>query len=824
MKKIFKYSGTLILTAILLLSSFFAGGKPPTDVLAQTSPLSNIKHVFVIVFENHNLSAITSTAAPYMINTLYPIGAHANNYHNIPTALGSLHPSEPNYVFMEAGTNRFSDYTFTNDNNASGSNSTSSTAHLATLLKNRGFSWMAYQENMPAGTCPINSSGSYAAKHDPFVFFQDVSGNPPSTTNTYCASHHKVLTTTNLQNDLNSGNVANYNFLTPNLCNDMHDCSVTTGDNWLRTYVPMIMNSSVYRQDGAIFITFDEGGSGNYPIMMLMLSPFIRPGYSNTNEYSHASYVKTIENIFTLSPFVGHAADSTVADLSAFFNGVSSTTAPTRTNTPTIAPTRTATPTVAPTRTVSPTRTPTPTIAPTRTTTPTPGSGAALTFQPPNQVVTGINTSGTVQSYLNPNGRTISSVELTIQYDPSIVNVTGVTPGSFFNSTFGSPVEVIKQIDATNGIIHYALGFPLGSNFGSSTAGPVANIAFTTRSQGVSQLSYVLSSTSISNLSAQNVLGSTQTGFINVSTSTTPTPTRAVTPTPTRTPSPTPTQAVTQTPTPTTILNKAEVSFVPSTQTLTKGINGSGTVNVHLKPNGNQVSSAEFVITYDPTVMSVDNIIPGPFFTNSAGTPVEIIKSIDAGQGVIHYALGFPLASNATSSTENDAATIQFTPVGIGTSNLTYVTSGYPSTTVSNLQATNVLGTALSGSVTVNGTIATATPTRVPTFTPTPTPIPTFTPTPRPTFTPTPRPTFTPTPTATPIPTQTSTPTPIIIVDGIPGDLDGDNDVDIFDYNELVTHYGQTGTPGFTPADIDRDGDVDIFDYNLLVSNYGRTQ
>src|SRR5690348_5987659 len=91
---------------------------------------TNIQHVFVIVLENHGASDIygNTTHAPYINTTLLPLGGRASNFVD---KLPSL-PSEPHYVWMEAGTNAFSDRTFTNDNNPSSTNSTSSTAHLST--------------------------------------------------------------------------------------------------------------------------------------------------------------------------------------------------------------------------------------------------------------------------------------------------------------------------------------------------------------------------------------------------------------------------------------------------------------------------------------------------------------------------------------------------------------------------------------------------------------------------------------------------------------------------------------------------------------------
>src|SRR5207302_1393556 len=128
----------------------------------------------------------------------------------------------PHYVWMEAGANQFSDHTFSTDADSSSSNSTTSAAHLSTTLDAAKVSWMSYQEGMTADTCPIASVGAgfYAAKHNPFVFFKDVVGSPPDPKNANCIAHHKPMT--KLATDIQNSAVAQYNFVTPNLCNDMH--------------------------------------------------------------------------------------------------------------------------------------------------------------------------------------------------------------------------------------------------------------------------------------------------------------------------------------------------------------------------------------------------------------------------------------------------------------------------------------------------------------------------------------------------------------------------------------------------------------------------
>ena len=277
--------------------------------LTVTAPGQPIKTVFVILMENHNWSDITPSAAPYINNTLLAMGSHAEQYFNPP----GNHPSLPNYLWLEAGTN-FG----ISDDNAPSSNHQSTTAHLVTLLKNANISWKSYDEDISGSSCPLTSSGKYAVKHNPFVYFDDVT-NTLSTTSAYCIAH--VRPYTELATDLQNNTVASYNFITPNLCNDMHDCSIATGDTWLANNIPMIMNSTAYQQGGVIFITWDEGEGGDGPIGMIVLSPKAKgAGYKNTIHYTHSSALRTIEEIFHVTPLLGDAANATdLRDLFASF-------------------------------------------------------------------------------------------------------------------------------------------------------------------------------------------------------------------------------------------------------------------------------------------------------------------------------------------------------------------------------------------------------------------------------------------------------------------------------------------------------------------------
>jgi hypothetical protein len=272
--------------------------------------------------ENNNWSTIQGSASAPYINSLLT-NAQASwctNYYDNPAA---AHPSEPNYIWLEAGTNALSDHTFSTDNDPSATNS-SGQPHLGSLMAAKGVTYKNYAEDIDGTTCPITSTGNYAPKHVPFVFFRDISGSPPSATNATCMQH--VVPYTKLASDLTGGTVAQYNFISPNLCDDMHtDCgtgdAIKQGDDWLKAQVPVIMASNAYKNDGAIFITWDESEGGELPIGMIVLSPLAKGnGYQGKTKYYHSSMVHTVQTVFGLTPLLNDAANQ--PDLSDLFSSL----------------------------------------------------------------------------------------------------------------------------------------------------------------------------------------------------------------------------------------------------------------------------------------------------------------------------------------------------------------------------------------------------------------------------------------------------------------------------------------------------------------------
>lgn len=245
---------------------------------ADSSGMPSIEHVYMIVMENKEYDSIVGRADAPFINGLVAGYALATNY----TAVA--HPSEPNYLALFSG----STFGVADDgvHNLSGQN-------LADQIEAVGMTWRVFAENVPTncfkGVVAANGEdgqGLYARKHNPAISFTNISGSPVR-----CAN------ITNLHH-FDPG-AANYELIIPNLCHDMHDCSVAVGDNFLKALVPGILSSGAWQENGVLFIVWDEGttnvgGGGHVPL--LVVSNLARKGFRFATAANHYSLVRTIED------------------------------------------------------------------------------------------------------------------------------------------------------------------------------------------------------------------------------------------------------------------------------------------------------------------------------------------------------------------------------------------------------------------------------------------------------------------------------------------------------------------------------------------------
>ncbi len=285
-------------------------GRPALPLaLGMAPPAGSTNYFVVIVMEDKNYGDVIGnwSSAPY-INRLGSDYGIAANYFQV-----SLNQSLPNYLGLEAG-QTYSPWSSCNQPPTSCTGwSPVVDLTIVDRLEASGLTWKAYMEDMPSN-CYKYNSGKYVPSHNPFVYFAKVSTIPSE-----CAKVQQAgAQASKLVSDLASPSTAsNLMWLTPNLCDDMHDCSVSTGDNYLSNLIPQILNSQVFHtQNAALFLTWDEGRTSTH-IPAIWAGPSIRNNYKSTTRFDHYSFLKTLETVWHLPPETSN--DQAASPMTDFF-------------------------------------------------------------------------------------------------------------------------------------------------------------------------------------------------------------------------------------------------------------------------------------------------------------------------------------------------------------------------------------------------------------------------------------------------------------------------------------------------------------------------
>jgi phosphatidylinositol-3-phosphatase len=247
-------------------------------------------HVVLVVFENHEATAIAGSSSAPTFNALAQRYASLTNYDAV------AHPSLPNYLALVSG----STHGITSDC----TDCIVAARSLADTLAANGKAWKTYAEDLPYAGFTGSSAGRYAKKHDPFLYFRDVVDSP--------ALRERVVPFTHFARDVARHRLPDFALLVPNLCNDMHDCSVATGDAWLKTHVVPLLRSPELG-GGVVFVVFDEGTSDTGVggrVEALALGPTVRRGSTFARPTNHYGLLRTIEDAWKL-PQLGHSRTGT---------------------------------------------------------------------------------------------------------------------------------------------------------------------------------------------------------------------------------------------------------------------------------------------------------------------------------------------------------------------------------------------------------------------------------------------------------------------------------------------------------------------------------
>jgi hypothetical protein len=293
------------LAAVLLLAAGCAGAHPgrPLAVGAPSSlPRPRGSRVIVIVMENAEYGeVIGNPAAPY-------VNALARRYGLATQSYAIRHPSLPNYLALTSGS--------THGIESDCTDCAVSARNIVDQMEAAGVSWGAFLEDVPGPCFAGASAGGYAKKHNPFIYYDDISRSP--------ARCRRLTGFGSLAADLRAGRLPTYSWISPNLCDDGHDCGVAAGDRFLARTVPSLLGQ--LGQRGFLVLTWDEGSSSagccgaaaGGRIATILAGPQVRPGARLRSPVDHYGVLATIERALGLAP-LGGAADPRSGTLAPLF-------------------------------------------------------------------------------------------------------------------------------------------------------------------------------------------------------------------------------------------------------------------------------------------------------------------------------------------------------------------------------------------------------------------------------------------------------------------------------------------------------------------------
>ena len=253
---------------------------------ARTRAVPSFDHVLVVVLENKSQHQVLGNrSAPYF-------NALSKRYAVLSGYGGVTHPSLPNYLALVSGSTQG----ITNDCTTC----VVSGRSLADTLESADLTWKGYAEGLPRPGFVGAFAGRYAKKHMPFLYFRDVLGSQRRL--------RQVVPLTQFPRDLAAGNLPSFALITPDVCHDMHNCSVATGDAWLRGFLKPLLRDPAL-EGSVVFVVTDEPTSLNATaaVPALALGPLVKPGSRFRARTSHYGLLRTIEDAWGL-PHLGRSA------------------------------------------------------------------------------------------------------------------------------------------------------------------------------------------------------------------------------------------------------------------------------------------------------------------------------------------------------------------------------------------------------------------------------------------------------------------------------------------------------------------------------------
>lgn len=235
-----------------------------------------VKRVVHIVFENADYEDALSQA---------PFQRLARSGVLFTQSYGVVHPSQPNYIAMVAGSTLGVRLDSEVNLNA---------RHLGDLFEEKGLNWAAYAEDYPGGCFTRMTRGKYARKHVPFLSFRNVQRDPVR-----CA---RIRDGNQFFRDFEAGTLPEYSFFTPNLDQDGHDTDARHAAEWFQNRFAGVLNDARFMKDTLFLVTYDESEHYFQPnrILTFLVGANVRPGLQVKERVDHYTFLRMIEDVFGL--------------------------------------------------------------------------------------------------------------------------------------------------------------------------------------------------------------------------------------------------------------------------------------------------------------------------------------------------------------------------------------------------------------------------------------------------------------------------------------------------------------------------------------------
>ncbi|HET9719895.1 MAG TPA: alkaline phosphatase family protein [Solirubrobacteraceae bacterium] len=251
-------------------------------------------HIAVLVMENAEYSSVIGNPGGRFITDL------AHRYALATQDYAITHPSLPNYLALTGG------QTFGVTSDCTGCSVPG--GGLGGQLDAHHIPWRAYMEDYPHPCFQGGSAGEYAKKHDPFLYYRAIAAR---------AACRDVLPFTALDRAIAARRLPRFLWITPNLCHDMHDCSVHAGSAFLQSLVPGLLRA--LGAHGLLFLTWDEGSSNDGccrlarggHVALIVAGGGARAHARLGTPVDHYSVLQTIEDLLGLPRLSGAACGCT---------------------------------------------------------------------------------------------------------------------------------------------------------------------------------------------------------------------------------------------------------------------------------------------------------------------------------------------------------------------------------------------------------------------------------------------------------------------------------------------------------------------------------